>query len=197
MKLTYEQAKAELLNFEPQECETFFKKSGYFLELGYCKLFQNDRAGAKQCFRRICETNPRAQWALVLIELLEGNSDAKPTYFQIRNFLEIDIDLFIKNAQADYVERIINFGDLFFSINPESYKFIARVLLNNNFPSVAMIFLQRGKDNFYFDPELHYMMAHCYLNEGEKQFAKQSVLKCLSIVPEYYPAKELLKKITS
>lgn len=195
MGTNYQEAKTELLNSEAVLSQEYFEKHKCWLELGYCKLFQNDRKGARECFNKIAEANPRARWALVLIELLEGNNDAKPTYFQIRNFLEIDIDLFIKNAQADYVERIINCGDMFFTINPESYKFIARVLLNNDFPSVAMVFLKRGKENFYFDPELHYMMAICYFKENEKQFARQSLLKCLSIVPNYYPAKEMLKTL--
>jgi len=83
-----------------------------------------------------------------------------------------------------------------FTINPETHKFIGRAFLNNNMKPQAMFFLKRAKDYFYHDPELHFMLAAIYRDENEIELAKNSAETCLEILPNYAPAKALLKEIT-
>lgn len=195
MSLTYSEAKKKLAECNFLDCESYFESNRHFLEFGYCKLLRGNLQEAKEILALVRASDVRADWASTLIQFIEQYVKVVPSYFQIRNFLEIDINLLIKSAQSAYVENIINGADLFFSVNPESYKFIARVLINNDFHEVAFDFLLRAKDNFYFDPELHLMMAQCYIKQGNLKLAKASVGNCLSILPEYFPAKEILKRL--
>lgn len=172
--------------------ETFFKQNNYFLEHAYCKMLKGDLDSAEIEFAKLNNFDNRANWASKLISIIKSNIDNMPTYFQIRNFLEIDLNLLLIAGQAQFIENIINTGDLLYTINPESYKFIARVMFNNDFTDVSLYYLQKAKDKFYYDPEMHLMLANCYLKKGEIESAKKSLLNCLNILPEYFPAKKLL-----
>lgn len=171
--------------------ETFFKQNGFMLEYGYCRLLSGDVEDARSAFIEVAENDFRADWGLKLIQFIKGYVLIVPSYFQIRNFLEIDLDLLLRARQPQFVENIINGADLFYSINPESYKFISRVMLYNDFTEVALYYLTKAKEKFYHDPEMHFMLANCYIKIGEKSLAKESIKNCLAILPEYSPAKKL------
>lgn len=191
---SYQDAKDKFLSGD-YSCESFFEENNFTLELGYCKLLSGNLDEAKKIFDTLKESDFRADWAIKLIQFIERYVTTVPSYFQIRNFLEIDLNLLIKAGQAEYVENIINGADLFFSANPESYKFIARVMLNNGYYDLAMHFLKKAKDKFYYDPEMHFMLAMCYSNMGEIEKAKGALNICLEILPAYYPARNLLQKL--
>jgi hypothetical protein len=192
---SYDEAKEKFLSGDYSVSE-FFNQNGYVLEYAYCKLLSGDAQGAKVEFAKTAKNDFRADWGMKLIQFIEGYVENTPTYFQIRDFLEIDLNLLLQAKQPDYVENIINGADIFYSINPESYKFISRVMLNNDFAEVALYYLKKAKDKFYYDPEMHYMLANCYVRQGETQLAKDSLKNCLDILPEYFPAKKLLQSIS-
>ncbi len=192
---SYEDAKKQFLSVD-FSCESYFEKNVYILEFGYCKFLQGDIDEAKKIFKLINERDFRADWALKLIQFIERFVSVAPSYFQIRNFLEIDLHLLIKAGQAEYVENIINGADIFFSVNPESYKFIARVMQYNGFDDLTMHFLKKAKDRFYYDPEMHFMLGTCYKNMNEPDKAKDAFNTCLSILPNYFPAKDLLDEMS-
>ena len=191
----YKEAKEKFLKGDYSVSE-FFNQNGHVLEYAYCKLLSGDAQGAKVEFVKTAKIDFRADWGMKLIQFIEGYVANTPTYFQIRDFLEIDLNLLLQAKQPQYIENIINGADIFYSINPESYKFISRVMLNNDFPEVALYYLQKAKDKFYYDPEMHYMLANCYVKQGDIQLAKASLKNCLDILPEYFPAKKLLQKIS-
>ena len=176
-------------------CQQFFVKKGYILEQGYYKLLQDNLQEAKQIFSMIKDTDIRASWALFLISLIEGNITEYPTYFELRNFLEIDLNILIHYYKGDYVEKIIRYADFMFTINPEVHKFIGRVLYNNGYEEQAMFFLERAKNYFYNDPELHYQLAYIYYNSREFTKAQNALNDCLNILPQYFPAINLQSKI--
>lgn len=171
--------------------EEFFNKNNYVLEYSYCKLLSGDIETAKTEFSKIENKDFRANWGRKLIQFIEGYVYKIPSYFQIRNFLELDLNLLIQAKQPQFVENIINGADLFYSINPESYKFISRVMLYNDFSEIALYYLNKAKDKFYYDPEMHFMLANCYVKNGDIALAKESISNCLNILPEYFPAKKL------
>lgn len=175
--------------------ENFFKQNNCLLEYAYCRLLLGDIKTANEVFLKMANYDTRANWGSKLIQFINCYVTNVPSYFQIRNFLEIDLNLLINAGQAQFVENIINGADIFYSINPESYKFISRVMLNNGFPEIALHYLNKAKDNFFADPEMHFMFANCYVNEGEIGLAKESLKKCLEILPAYFPAKNLLSKL--
>lgn len=191
---SYDDAKIKFLEGDLFSAENFFMQNDCILEYAYCKLLEGCADEAKKAFLSIYKTDLRADWGRKLIQFIQGYVSDVPSYFQIRNFLEIDLNLLIKAGQPDYVENIINGADIFYSINPESYKFIARVMLNSGFQDVAIFYLNKAKDKFYNDPELHLMLANCYEKNGEIDKAKNSINVCLSILPDYFPAKKFSEK---
>lgn len=192
---SYQQAKNSIL-LGDYSVKDFFKQNNFVLEYAYCQLCLGDAETAESEFKKIASFDFRADWGLKLIQFIKGYVKDAPSYFQIRNFLEIDLNLLIQAGQAQFVENIINGADLFYSINPESYKFIARVMLNSDFIDVALYYLTQAKDKFYYDPEMHFMLANCYVKTGEILNAKESLKLCLSILPGYYPARNLLDKLS-
>lgn len=158
-------------------------------------MLLGDLNTARNEFTKIENIDFRANWANKLIQFILNNITVMPTYFQIRNFLEIDLNLLLQAKQPQFIENIINGADLFYSINPESYKFISRVMFNNDFIDVSLYYLKKAKDKFYCDPEMHMMLANCYLKQGETILAKSSIKNCLEILPEYFPAIKLQNKI--
>lgn len=157
MITSYKKAKENLLTGLNLDCQQFFGKNGFGLENAYSLLFNEDLEKAKFAFSQIKDSDVRAKWALFMISLIEGNVKEYPTYLQLRNFLEIDLNLLIHYFKGDYVEKIIRYCDFMFTINPEVYKFIGRVLYNNNLEQQALFFLEKAKSYFWHDPELHYL----------------------------------------
>ena len=98
------------------------------LENAYDCLVNENLEEAKKNFQLIKEQDIRASWALFVISLIEGDVREYPTYFQIRNFLEIDLNMLIEHYKGEYVEKVIRYCDFMFNINPEVYKFIGRCL---------------------------------------------------------------------
>ena len=123
-----------------------------------------------------------------LIDIFNGMYNIYPSYFQIRNFLEIDVNIFFRANKIDYVNSLLRMIDAFQEINGESYKCIARVLLKNNYKNECKIFLDKSADAYYNDVELHYLFVEYYLSINDYENAKKSVETCISINPEYYPA---------
>lgn len=191
---SYEDAKKRFLNGD-YSVDIFFKQNNYLLEYAYCKLLSGDINLAATEFSKIKNTDFRANWANKLIQFIQNTISEMPSYFQIRNFLEIDLNLLLQADQPQFVENVINGADLFYSVNPESYKFISRVMLNNDFTDIALFYLQKAKDKFYCDPEMHLMLANCYLQKEEMAQAKAAINNCLTILPGYFPAKKLLAKM--
>src|SRR5574344_1946533 len=191
----YQMAKTEFLSGNFVSSKDFFIQNGYILESGYCELLSQNLDEAVSVFNKIRFSDLRADWALKIIQFIKNEVEEVPSYFQIRNFLEIDLNLFINAQLKEYVESVINGADLFFSVNPESYKFIARVMVNNGYYGIAFYYLKKAKENFYNDPELHLMLAGCFLRAGEASLAKKSANNCLLIMPNYFPAKIFLDKL--
>jgi len=195
MVLEYAKAKEKLLANMDKSCQHFFVKKGYILEQGYYKLLQDDLSSAKQIFEAIKDENIRASWALFMISMIEGKIKEYPSYFVLRNFLEIDLNILIHYYKGNYVENIIRYSDFMFNINPEVYKFVGRVLYNNGLEQPAMYFLEKAKNYFYNDPELHYLLAYIFYKGGEYLKAQRALTDCLEIIPEYFPAINLTRKI--
>lgn len=195
MILDYEKAKEKLLNSFDLSCQQFFVQNGYILESAYSELLSDEIEQAKTLANQIKDENMRAHWLIFMISLIEGNVKEYPTYLEIRNFLEIDLNILIKNFKGNYVENIIRYSDFLFTINPEVFKFIGRVFYNNDLKEQALFFLERAKCYFYNDPELHFLIAYIFYNDKNFMKAKISAKECLRILPYYFPARNLLSKM--
>lgn len=195
--LDYKNAKEKLLAGCIDGCQQFFVENGCILEDAYSHFLAGDLKNAKKMFSLIKDRDVRAHWALIEISMIEGEVFEYPSYFELRNFLEIDLNILITYCLGSYVENIVRYADFMYTINPEVHKFIGRVFYNNNLKEHGMFFLERAKNYFYHDPELHYLLAYIYYEEGVFDKAEKSLNDCLSILPNYFPAENLLEHIKS
>lgn len=196
MTVEYEQIKEKFLSGKLDGCETFFEKNGFYTEAGYCYIILDELEKARDMFNRALISDIRAHWGLVLLQMLGGKVTLNPTYFEIRNFLELDLSIFIRYYKAGYINEILKFADFMAYYNPECYKYIGRVFWANNFIPAAMFFLRKAKDKYYNDPELHYLIAYiAYHNDNDLKQSEKSLKTCLEILPKYAPAEALLRVI--
>lgn len=194
--MNYEEVKKDFLSGKIKGCKTYFENNNYYVEAGYCCIVLDELDKAKELFQKVQEIDTRAKWGLILLQMIKGDILTFPTYFQIRNFLELDLSILILYCKGEYVEKIIRYADFMAYYNPECYKFIGRAFWANNLMSAAMFFLRRAKDKFYQDPELHYLLAYIFYNNDRNiDLAKKALGACLGILPEYAPAKKLYAQI--
>lgn len=139
--------------------------------------------------------SPRGKWGCSLVTVLKGYMTKYPTYFGIRNFFEIDLDFLLKNNKIDYVEQCLGALEVFSAINQEVYKFTARVMLKNSLYSSALKYLDRSKQIFYNDAELHFIYAKYYMDNRNYSSAYFYINECLKLLPSYYPAIVMKQKI--
>ena len=165
------------------------------LEHAYYALVKDDLTTAEKIFKSM--DSPRALWGECLIQILKGYITLFPTYFQIRNFLEIDLDYFIKNEKIEYVESILGALEVLSNINHETYKYVARVMIENKLYKSAFTYLEKSKNIFYKDPEIHFLYAKFYIQVRDFYSAKYYLNECLRFIPDYYPAKMLLEELNS
>ena len=189
MTLTYKEAENLLETGKIKECIDYFRDGHYTLEYAYALVLSGDLDNAEFVIKDMVST--RADWLRKLIPIMKGFLKTCPSYFQIRNFLEIDIDMLFKSKQTKFIQQIINSADILQSINNETYKFLARVLLKNNLPEGCKLFLDKSLDSFYNDVELHFLYVEYYMFLGDYENAKKSADNCLKINSEYYPAKKI------
>ncbi len=196
MTMNYEEVKKDFLSGKIKGCKTYFENNKYYVEAGYCCIVLDELDKAKELFQKVQEVDTRAKWGLILLQMIKGDILTFPTYFQIRNFLELDLSILILYCKGEYVEKIIRYADFMAYYNPECYKFIGRAFWANNLMSAAMFFLRRAKDKFYQDPELHYLLAYIFYNNDRNiDLAKKALGACLGILPEYAPAQKLYAQI--
>lgn len=188
---------AKILFFEKkyERAEVLFKKLKMFTEYGYCRLYQNDKKGADKVWFSLKDTSPLIMWAKALSGFIEKEQRREPTFFQIRNFYETDLDTLLSLKMTKYAENLINSVQYFADINPEVYKFTARVLFNHGYTEFAEKFLIPAKNIVYEDTELHVIEAQVRLAKNEKYAAIKSLENALDISPTYYPAKKMLENI--
>lgn len=164
------------------------------VEHAYLAILENDLVTAQAIFESL--DSPRAKWGRAFVDILLGYIENYPTYFEIRNFLEIDLDFLIKNEKIDYVESVLGSLDLLSGINQETFKYIARVMFENRLYKAAREYLEKSKNLFYNDPELHFLFAKYYIKTREYEKADFYLDECLNILPDYFPAKNLQKEIS-
>ncbi|MBQ6516621.1 hypothetical protein IJI31_05515 [bacterium] len=191
--INYEEAVGFLLSGKIDCCFDFFKEHENFLETAYCYLLEEKLYNAMSFFRKT--DNPRGIWGKRISKIFLDEYDEVPTYFQIRNFFEIDMDLFIKLEKYDYANLMLRNIDLFYSVNSESYKLVSRVLLNNGYNDAAKVYLEKSKSKYYNDPELHFLDMQYYEKVGDYDSALKAVANCLDVIPYYYPAMQAKERL--
>lgn len=163
------------------------------VEHAYLAIINKDLDSAEAVFNKI--DSARAQWGRRLVSILKGYIKEPPTYFEIRNFLEVDVDFLLKNNLIDYVEQFLGSLEYLSSINNETYKFVGRVMYENHLMSAALKYFEQAKNIYYNDPELHFMFYKYYLKLHNYEQAYFYINECLNLLPDYYPAQIQKEKI--
>lgn len=163
------------------------------LSHAYLAILNDDLESAARVFLNL--DSPRAKWGNSFVSILKGFMTEYPTYFGIRNFFEIDLEFLLKNEKISYVEQCLGALDILASINQETYKFVSRVMLQNKLFSSALKYMERSKQIYYNDPELHFMYAKYYMDINKIPEASFYINECLKLLPSYYPAQQLKLKI--
>jgi len=159
----------------------------------YLSILDKDLDSAYAVFAK--NDSPRGIWGCSFTSVLKGYVTKFPTYFGIRNFFEIDLDFLLKNNMIDYVEQCLGALEVFSTINQETYKFAARVMLGNKLFTSALKYLDKSKKIFYNDAELHFIYAKYYMDTGNICNAYFYINECLKLLPEYYPAIKMKQQI--
>ena len=164
------------------------------IEHAYLAIINDDLSAAEKIFKLI--DSPRANWGYILTGIIKNNCiTIYPTFFQIRNFFEIDVDFLIKNKKIDYVENLLGALEIFSNINQETYKFAGRVMFENCLYSAALKYMEESKRIYYNDPELHFMFAKYWVKFKKYKEAYFYINECLRFLPSYYPALTLKQQI--
>lgn len=196
MNLTlYTKALKELFTAGKGDCKQFFASNNCVLELAYYNLYNQNPEEAKRLFQTLIEEDIRAHWGMFFTTLCTGKLAGYPSYFELRNFFEIDFNILFTYYLGQYIEEICKSSDWLSVTNPEIYKYIGRVFLKNGYEEYGLYFLEKAKENFYKDPELHYLFAEYFNSTDQKDKALKFAKSCLEILPRYYPAEKLLKEL--
>ena len=163
------------------------------IEHAYLLILNDDLEKAKEIFKSI--DSPRAHWGITLVSILQGFLEKYPTYFQVRNFFEIDLDFLLKNKKINYVELLLGSLDILSNVNQETYKYTARVMFENKLYTASLKYMDKSKEIFYSDAELHFMLAKYYFLKHLYSEALFYINECQKLIPDYYPAKILRNNI--
>jgi len=178
----------------------FKKSSDIFAEIsdlysyGYSELLLGNTEDALLIWQHT-QPSPAQNWGLFFCELFTDKIVTKPSYLQIRAFLERDLNAFLKFNLVQYVQKIIDVSEFLFDINPETNKFIARAFLYNGYPEYSIEYLNRALDYTDKDAELFYLQGLYYLAVDLKNKAKINFEEALKINNNYIPAKNWLLKL--
>lgn len=175
--------------------ELFYADKSYF-EAGFCQLLLGRTDLAKELFDQESKDTPALAWTKSLLNMVLLKPFEPIPFFQIRNYLEKDINLLLKAGRKTYAENVVSYSDSLAVCNPETYKFIGRVLISNSYYDLAKQFLEKSVNIHYNDPELHTLLAKYWLYNNNLHLARYEAKKAIEIAPEYFPARQFLENIS-
>ena len=111
MTIEYEKVKQDFFSGRIKGCRSYFENNHQYVEAAYCCIILDNLDRAEELLAKVKDIDIRANWGLVLIQMLKGDIKYFPTYFEIRNFLEIDLNILILYCKSDYVEKVIKYAD--------------------------------------------------------------------------------------
>lgn len=185
-----------------QECDiecayNFYEKAENLEGCAYCKIIKGDYLEAEIILRLIKNSSPFAQWLFAMLMLIQKREDIFVSYFEIRNFLEQDLDIFIKYGQFELINKIISNLQYLEMFNKEVYKYVARVFINNFYRlDLAKKFLDKSLNIFYKDSETHFLYGEFYLLQKDYVKALNSFKKSIIGDCEYSPAEKKIKYLS-
>ena len=189
--------KIALYEKEPELAYDYFNKAGNICACSYVRFLQGNIEEARILLLLIKETSPVTKWLMFLINFLYDNKFQEPTYFQIRNFYEQDLEMMFLYEQSKIINELLKRNNFLSNYNREIYKYSARVLHNNEYTEQAKILLKKSLEICYKDPETHFLMGEIYEKTNEIDNAKLAYQKALDACPDYMPAKLKINNLSN
>lgn len=174
--------------------ERFFAEQKMHFQQGFCKLLMGDKAAARQIWYS-AEDNPAIAWGKTLLGILEQRLEAIPSFLQVRNFAEMTLHYFFKSNQKDFAYKLVSSKEFLADCNLESYKYIARVLMENDFEDLAFDYLKKAIEEIPSDAEAYFQLGELYLWRKEPKLALECFRKILEYNPYHVPAKKKIAQI--
>lgn len=172
-----------------------FEKANSIIGCAYCKLLKTEAESALSMLLPIKNSSTAVNWLISLIKLLKDDMSYPPSYMQIRNFYEQDLNLFFLYKLESYINKILQNIKFFECFNKEIYKYNARVLLNYGYVLLAKEYIKQSIDIYYKDPETHFILGEIYLKTGQRKKAKKEFEISNMVNNEYIPAKQKIREL--
>lgn len=180
-----------------EKAQEYFELSCNFLGLSYCYFYKNEIKKAQEISSIIKNQSSASCWLNSISNLLLSKREEPPSYMQIRNFFEQDLEMAFFYDNKDLIEKFLENSSYLQTINGEVNKFCGRVLLHNNEDFMAEIYLKRSLDIFYGDPETHFLLGETYEKQGGLKEAIASYNRVVEINRNYYPAIVKINLLTN
>jgi tetratricopeptide (TPR) repeat protein len=179
-----------------KQARLVYKKLGKNYQEGYCEILLGNKDRAKELWAK-AEATPAISWGLCLTNFIDLEILKRPSYMQIRTFLEKDLTAILKAKQIDYAENIISCGNNLINVNLETYKIIAKSLFNSGFIELSAGYFMKSKSIIDKDPEVYYFLARYYVHMNLPKEAKYFLQKAIDLNNNYWPASRLLKELSN
>lgn len=164
-------------------------------QAGFCELLLGNESKARELWLNAPESSP-VEWGRCLIDLINANIKQLPTFLQIRNHLECDIGYFIRAEKDDYINNILSQEEMLSCVNPETYKFIGRAMINNGRSNQSVEYFLKSQKMTPNDPEIYYYLGQYSYSKGAYKQAIQVLEFCLKMTgSKHFPTINLLEKI--
>lgn len=174
--------------------EKVFSEQKMHYQQGLCKLLKGDKISARKLWYSVPE-NIAIIWGKVLLGILDQKLEAIPTFLQVRNFLESTLNYLFKAKQTDYAYKLIGAKEFFADCNIESYKYIGRVLMDNEHEDLALEYFNKSISLIPQDYESYFHLGELYLRKNDIQKAICSYKSVLELNPYHTPAEKIMKNI--
>ena len=184
--------KIALQEKEIEKAQEYFGKANNIFGCAYCEFLNGNLKQAKAFLLLEKEPSIASNWLNYICSALQNDFVLFPTYFEIRNFYEQDLEMLFKYDQKDIINKILHLSSVLEKYNGEIHKFNGRVLKNNGYLEFAEECLLKSVDICYKDPETHYLLGELYELNGDMQRAKEEYKKAVDVNKGYYPAMQKL-----
>ncbi len=179
-----------------QLAKVAYTKSNNLESLSFVQILLNELDNAKDILSNLNES-PASLWCNYLIELfLKKQKITKmPTFFIIRHFMEFTVYYLLLSKNQMYLDLLVNNIGKLLPINTDSEKLIGYAYLNYGDLDNAVRFLNNSLKREKFDGEAYYKLGKIYYMKGLYQDSLAMLHNAQIILPEHYPAKELMEKV--
>lgn len=174
--------------------EKFFAERKMHFQQGFCKLLIGDKTSARQIWYS-AEENSAIAWGKTLLGILEQRLEAIPSFLQVRNFAEMTLHYFSKSNQIDFFYKLVSAKEFLADCNIETYKYIGRVLMDNNYEDLAFDYLKKAIREIPTDAEAYFQLGELYLMKNQAKSALECFNKILEFNPHHTPAKKKIAQI--